>query len=286
MPEARFQYLARLAVLAGLIVWGPSCQTGTPAAGPQTHSTGPGATTRSAPAPTADLAGVLQHAVTSGGWVVVDNLQERAGLLQAYLDRLATHGPTTTPGEYPTGEDRLAYWLNARTACSLKLGLLAGCPPRLTPAQLSGAFRLDGRTLHLEDIDAALAAEGGWRALCGAPGVTMDRAAPPRRPFVPGDVRAALQERVDAFVHDAERFEIDVDTRQVRLPAVFWGQRGRLIEQYARASGAKSPTLWSALQDGLGGLARQRLQDAVGYQVVEAPADGQTCFKKWYELLN
>ncbi|MCY2924605.1 MAG: hypothetical protein NT031_04070, partial [Planctomycetota bacterium] len=179
-----------------------------------------------------------------------------------------------------------AYWLNARAACSLKLGLLAGCGPQLTPPQLAIALTVDARALRLADIDAALAAEGGWLALAGAPGATMDRAPLPTRPFAPGSLESALQENLETFLGDKDRLVIDVEARQVRLPPIVWGLRDRLIERYAKAYRTASPTLWSALQDVVTGPARRRLQDAVGYQLMQAPADGGTCFKKWYELLD
>ena len=282
MSDPRCDWFFRLAALCVLGVGGFACQP-SPVASPA--EAGPPAT-RPVPADAAALADVLQHAVTPGGWVVVDDLEERAERLKAYLTFLETHGPTATPAEYPTAPDRLAYWLNAHAAWSLELGLRAGCPERLTPAQVSQAFRLDGRMQRLSDIDAALAGEWGWRAPAGAPGVTMDRAAPPRRPFTPSEVEKALQERLDAFIYDDERFEIDVASRQIRVPPVLWGRRQEIIERYAKAYRVASPSFWSALQDAVGGQARRRLQDAVGYQVVEAPPDHQTCFKKWYELLD
>jgi hypothetical protein len=240
----------------------------------------------SQPARASGLADVLAHAVTAGGWVVVDNLEEHAASLDGYLAYLAAHGPTATPAEFPNRADRLAYWLNARAACSLKLGLLAGCGPRMTPTQLARAWPVDGRPLRLADIDAGLAAEGGWLALAGSPGVTMDRAPLPARPFSPTDVEAALQERLETFLSDNARVVIDVEARQLRLPPIVWGRRDQLIERYAKAYRAASPTFWSALQDVVNGPARRRLQDAVGYQLMQAPADGETCFRKWHELLD
>ena len=228
-----------------------------------------------------DLAAVLTDVVDKNGLIDPDLLEKRAGKLDAQLGLLAVTGPKTTPALFPTDGDKLAYWYNARAAWSLKLLLAAKCPRQLARRELQDRrFLLDGRRMTLAEIDAILGADADWRTVVSAPGVCLDRARLPTAPFEAQGVRARIAERFSEFLDDPKRFVIDVENRQVLVPPVLWQFRGRLIRDYETTYGAVGATLTTALLPHLSGSPLRRLQDAVGYPVVEAPSTGATAVKE------
>ena len=58
---------------------------------------------------------LLAEVVAADGKVDYDRLIERRARLEAVVAALAAASPDRTPAEFPTDEDRLAYWLNARS---------------------------------------------------------------------------------------------------------------------------------------------------------------------------
>jgi len=221
------------------------------------------------------LARVLEAAVTEDGLADANRLRGRQGDLDEQIHLLAVTGPTATPGLFPTAEARAAYWLNARAAWSLKLWLDANCPARIAPEALVGrSFPLDGGRRTLAGIDRALHDEMGWRAVVAAPGVGLDRAALPREPFCADGVGQVVRARIDAFVTDEARFAIDIERKQVRVPPVLWRFEREILREHRQRGGTDGKvTLRDFLLLHLGHAPRKRLQDALGYEMVEARYD-------------
>jgi hypothetical protein len=219
-----------------------------------------------------DLSAILGKVIDADDKVDPDLLKKRAGRLDARLKRLAAAGPTATPALFPSPEDRLAYWYNARTAWSLKLWVEANCPRELTARQFEDrSFPLDGRRMTIGDIDAALSADADWRVLVSAPDIRLCGARLPRAAFTPADIRAGVAERFNEFVDDEDRFVIDVEGRRILVPSVLWRFRERLTEEYRAKSGVQDAGFGTVLLPLVSGSAHRRLQDAVGYRAVEAP---------------
>lgn len=221
----------------------------------------------------ADLAVVLSEAIGADGWIIPSQLDLYAERLDAQLLRLKVTGPTATPDLLGGADDRLAYWYNARAAWSLKLVHLLACPQKVCPAELPRrSFPLDGRMMTLADIDEHLLAESDdWRVVVAAPGALLQRAAPPHRPFSADDVRARIDERIEAFIADEDRFVIDVDHRRIVVPPVIWRFRERIMDEYERRYGGRPVDLRQALLQHVHGAALRRLQNAVGYTPRPAP---------------
>ncbi|MFW6133387.1 MAG: hypothetical protein ACOC8F_05775 [Planctomycetota bacterium] len=200
--------------------------------------------------------------------------------LDAQLARFAVTGPRATPSLYPTAGSRLAYWCNARAAWALKLALEADLPEALPVDALERrAFLLDGRMMTLEDIDAALS-EHGWLAVVAAPGVRMQRASLPEKPFAPDDVRRRLAERLDVFLADERRVVADPVARRLAIPPVLWSRR-EALRAAARRSGNGDATLITALLRQTDARGHYRLQDMLGYTAVAAEPSDTLAVAHW-----
>ncbi len=229
----------------------------------------------------ADLAAVLSGAfdadrgVRRYGLIMPHAVARRSERLSAQLDRLARTGPTAAPERFADPAERLAYWYNARAAAALRLLEQAGFPKDLDGNDFyRRAVRIDGRELTLADIDAILLAEGGWRTVVAAPGVLLQRARLPERPFTAADVRERIAGRLSEFIDDDKRFVIDLPAREIQAPPVLWRFAEEIVrshEERYRTSGATLPT---ALLPFVAGSGQRRLQDAIGYACVPAETSG------------
>lgn len=217
------------------------------------------------------LAQVLAAAVKKNGLVDPDGLRHTAAALDAQLKLLAVTGPTATPGLFATQEDALAYWYNARAAWSMKLLLLEGCPRQLEPSRhQQRRFPLDGRAMSLAGIDEVLRRDGDFRTVVSAPGATIERARLPEKPFEPQAIRQRIAERFAELIDDDIRFVIDIRGQRIWVPAVLWQFREPLIRAHNARYATEGATLTTALLAYLSGSPHRRLQDAIGYRLVEA----------------
>lgn len=220
-----------------------------------------------------DLAAVLREVVTEDGRVNPDALGRVVGRLDAQLRRMAVAGPTATPGLYPTYGSRWAYWYNARTAWSLKLAAVAGCPREGCPADMGRQpFPLDGRRMSLAEIDRILLREargrGDFRLAACAPGVRLSFAPMPKRPWSGEDFDDRLAEAFNRLVLDERRFVVDVEKKQVRVPPMLWACRELVGKLYESEYGTTEATLITAIGAYVGPAARRRLEGALGYEAV------------------
>jgi len=206
----------------------------------------------------------------------VDKYKDVAGALETQRKRLAVAGPDATPSLYPTDEDCLAYWYNARTAWSIALAMRLHEEKKQDAATLKAfLFPLNGRQMTLVDIDKALFALGGYQAVVAAPCANLQRAALPEVPFAARTIRQTIHQRFDGFVDDWRRFIINVETQQIRFPSVMWQYRKNILAKYDKRYGAPQATLATALLSLVKGSAARRLQDAVGYVCVENTTPGR-----------
>ena len=234
-----------------------------------------------------DLAAVLQSAfvtkrsVRQHRFIDPDAAVELASRLDTQLKRLAVTGPGATPQLFPTAEARLAYWYNARAAWALKLAMLKEFPRKLARGEFyTRRFPLDGRQATLQEIDAILAADSDWRTLAAAPCVTLQRARLPAEPFGEKDIREQIARRLGDFIDDDERFVISVARKEIRVPPVIWRFEQILRESHEAACGTCDSTLTTALLPYVAGPPHRRLQDAIGYRCVPAPAAYEVALEK------
>jgi hypothetical protein len=217
-----------------------------------------------------DLAVVLDAVVEKDGLVNPDVLEGAEVALDAQLQRLAVTGPTATPELFPDEEHALAYWYNARAAWSMKLLLVEHCPRQVRRERFLGTtFPLDGREMSLARIDEVLAGDRDFRTAAAAPGATRQYARLPTKPFEADGIRRRIADRFIEFVDDELRFVIDIRKKRILVPTALWQFRDRLIRHHHETYGVEAATLATALLPYVTGSAHRRLQDAVGYRIVE-----------------
>jgi Protein of unknown function, DUF547/Radical SAM superfamily len=101
---------------------------------------------------------LLSAVVTEGGRVDYEVVAERRDLLARFVARLAASSPDTDPARFPTGEDALAYWINAYNAFVL-LAVIDEYPIRSVWKTRDGQFFqrrqhvAGGRAVSLDDIE-------------------------------------------------------------------------------------------------------------------------------------
>ncbi len=218
-----------------------------------------------------DLAFMLDKGVTTDGLLIPKVIEKNMVRLDQQLKLMKVTGPSITPELFTSEDAKLAYWYNARAAWAMKLAVLCDCPEDVDIKEYTDrAFILDGRRMVLEEIDEILVGYDDWQILVAAPGVTLGRAHMPDEPFAAYDVRRRIGKRFNAFVDDRKRFVIDIAGKKLRVPAVLWGFRKDLINQYESSYGTEGATFITALLPHTSGSAQRRLQDAVGYRSVPA----------------
>lgn len=224
-----------------------------------------------------DLAAVLARAVGKDGLAEGEALDALAARLDAQVKLLAVAGPTATPDLLGGGEARIAYWLNAHTAWSMKLLLIERCPRQVRQAAFhSRPFPLDGRTMTLGGIVAALSKDADFRTAATCPGVTLLDARLPREPFAPETLRKRIADRFAEMIDDPLRFVVNIRRKRVEVPPALWAMRGRAIREHNARYGTRDSTLLTALLPYVTGSPHRRLQDAIGYECVPARSPALT----------
>lgn len=215
------------------------------------------------------LAKVLAACVTGDGQLNPTALKEQADALELQLKILAVAGPRSTPELFGDDQKRLAYWLNARAAWTMKLIILCNCPREMDDPRAfrDRRFYLDGRYMTLCEIDQILAADSDWRTVVVAPGVTYDRAALPLEPFAAAGLRDAIARRFVDHVDDPRRFVIDIAAQTIYVSPVLWELRQHIRDLYASTYGTRNVAFQTALLPYVQGSAARRVQDAIGYRV-------------------
>jgi hypothetical protein len=235
----------------------------------------------------ADLAAVLdkvfvaRRSARRHGLIDADAAAGLAEHLDRQLKRLAVTGPSATPGLLPTDEARLAYWYNARAAWAIKLAMVAKFPRALKAEEFyTRPFPLDGRLMTLKDIDTVLASDRDWRTLISAPCVTLQRARLPDEPLGPGNIRQQIARGLADLIDDDKRFIISAPRKEMLIPPVLWSLEEKLRKSHDATWNTQGSTLTTALLPYISGSAHRRLQDAIGYRCVPAPAACELALEK------
>ncbi len=225
---------------------------------------------------TPNLSAVFAEAVDERGRLVPAGLARVRERLDEQLLKMSHCGPITASESYPTEASRRAYLYNARAAWSMKLADMAGCSQRVSPTARKRTFDLDGQIMSLEKIDSILLDEamrsGDFRLAACAPGAWVDYAPLPQKPFSAEGFDDRLAAEINRLVLDYQRFVVDVECRQVRVPPMLWDCRDMVIAEYHRRYGPCDVSLATALRSHLDSLAQRRLDDALGYAAVRQEA--------------
>jgi len=196
----------------------------------------------------------------------VNDLEEK---LDLQLSLMAVCGPSVNPDLFPDELSKLVYWLNARTAWTIKFTAMideAWFKAPDSPSPRPGKFTLDGRKMALEDIDARISETGDYMHVIIAPGLRPLRAPIPREVFDVKKLDRQVREIFNSFIDDPDRFVIDVESKEILVPPVIWQHRNMLKQKYReKFEGTEDISLVTALLPMTSGSAHRRLQNALGY---------------------
>lgn len=189
---------------------------------------GPAAVARLEAFPYRDFEALLRERVDDQGRVDYGALRAHREPLDRFLAAVAEAGPTRRPDLFPRREDRLAYYLNAYNALTLR-NVIEEWPFReindLRKLRffVTTRYVVDGRETSLKSLEDDVV-RGRFHdprvhaALnCGARGCPRL----PREAFWPDRLDAQLDREMRAFVSEPRSVRVDPDGRRVWLSQIF-----------------------------------------------------------------
>lgn len=181
------------------------------------------------------LDAVLASSVGPDGRVDYTSLAESPGQLRAIAATLAVWGPRTTPEDFASDDETLAYYINAYNVLTL-LGVVSKWPiatvhdvhGRLNPKDGFGfffglSFLLDGARLNLYKLENSVMrphfGDARFHAAinCASAACPSLRAEAYRGPRLNAQLAAAAEE----FASRAPHAEIDAEARTIRLSMIY-----------------------------------------------------------------
>lgn len=171
---------------------------------------------------------VLRTHVDERGYVDYATLQANSTTLDAYIDSLGRVSPKSHPERFATEADRLAFWINAYNALTIR-GVLDAYPVGLVKdiKILSGFFNrtwynVGGRSYTLNDIEHGVLREAFLDPRIHA-AINCASASCPRlesRAFLPEEIDARLEAAMRTFLNEERNVSVDVDAGKVRLSKI------------------------------------------------------------------
>ena len=218
-----------------------------------------------------DLKIILKKTVDSDSDIDIFEITRKRENLIDQLIILKSVGPKSTPKLFKDNSQKIAYWLNVRTAWSIYFAFLESekTKKNRTTEFCDAQIKIDCQKLSLNKIDDKLEKLGGIFAVLAAPGVRSDRAAIPQKIISPENLSAKLKDRFCKFINDPDKIVINVKNRTVEFPPVIWRYRKFIIQQYEKNYKTSEVDLTTALAPFVCGSATHKLQNAVGYRCVE-----------------
>ena len=196
-----------------------------------------------------DWTALLQRFVNAEGRVDYVGLDAAAGSpLEPYIRRLAVWGPRSRPGDFPSDDHRLAYYLNAYNAQTFRGVLLLGdpCDAGVSPRQ-SGAgagvwrglvpgldffgrykFWIDRRRINLKRLEDAdvRAGFGDPRIHAALNCASLGCPRLPRVAFEPYALQRQLDAAMSEFATAPRHARLDEERQVVVLSEIFrWFER-------------------------------------------------------------
>ncbi len=203
------------------------------------------------------------------------------GPLERFLSLVSRVGPSSTPGQFPTRESRLAYAMNCYNATILRSMLefaKDGKAPSEVPRRLERLhrYRIDGRHAFPADLRrrAEALADGDWRVRFGM--CDGRRTGPPlsRRVFLGDLLDAQLNQVCRSALSSSQMVRIEHGERKRLL--VWRGLyeiKTRLVRDYEARLGARQADLLNVLLEWSDRPRREALNGAVGYEIARLAVD-------------
>ncbi len=168
---------------------------------------------------------VLRQYVDSQGRVNYAALKKDSQALESYLDQLAV----TSPDNLPTRQDKLAFWINAYNALTIK-GVIDHYPTpsvrRIKP--LGGFFRriiyqVGGHSYTLNDIEHGIIRAKFYEPRIHFALVCASKGCPQleNRAFLPDTLEEQLENATRNFINNPEKVRLEHPDRVLYLSKIF-----------------------------------------------------------------
>jgi hypothetical protein len=186
---------------------------------------------------------VLKKSVTDAGRVDYGALKSDPAELNRFTDEIAASSPISSPQDFPTRQDQMAYWINAYNALVIK-GVVENWPVEsvLKIGTLPHSFfwhktfLVGGKATTLDNIE-----KGELRKTFGDPRihfalVCASNSCPQlqREVFVPEKLDQQLDAAASAFINSPRGMQVEAAANRVTLSKIFDWYSGD-FEAYVRA---------------------------------------------------
>ena len=199
-----------------------------------------------------DWNAVLSRFVNERGRIDYEALARDRERLDRYLAQIAEIGPRSTPEQFPTQADELAYYVNAYNALVFQ-GVLDGHMDAdtvwggLVPGYgffVGRKFRLDGQSINLRKLENKIvrAKFGDARVHAALNCASVGCPRLPTTAFEPGRLERELNAAMAEFVSNEQNVRADDGNRTVFLSKIFdWYREDFLADE--REAGNAKPNL-------------------------------------------
>jgi len=219
---------------------------------------------------------------------VVDDKVDYAKLLEdrrpldRFLALVSRVGPQSTPDQFPTRNDRLAYAINCHNAAIVRSVLAlarGGTLPAYLPSDLETRFRfrIDGRLQTAADLRREVESLAGddWRVRFALTDGTMSGPPLARNAFLGDLLDAQLNQVTQSALQAPGVVRIDHGEQGMFLWRGLYEIKDRLIREYETETQARDASFLNVLCQWADRHRRELLNTAVGYEVALMPADNR-----------
>jgi hypothetical protein len=203
---------------------------------------------------------VLSGYVDQKGLVNYRQLVANPTGLEEFYSQIATYSPDSHPQLFPTGNDRLAYWINGYNATVLK-GVVHSYPidsvemvkppallfflPDTSGFFLFQRFTYGGRETNLYNLENAVIRERFQDPRIHFALNCASRSCPelPRLPFYPETLDQQLEAETIKFINDRRNVRYDEEQHTLYLSSIFAWYREDFTSWLNKHHPGKKPTL-------------------------------------------
>lgn len=169
---------------------------------------------------------VLERFVDHQGRVDFDAVRTEPGDLDAYLGCVADYGPLSSPRDFETRAERLAYYLNAYNALAMRKVIDFGIPDRITGLRKIRFFGLSrvgisGERMSLYTLENEhIRSEGDPRIHFALNCMAVSCPRLPREPFSAATLDQDLDRLAREFFAERRNLRVDHEEQTVRVTEI------------------------------------------------------------------
>jgi hypothetical protein len=171
--------------------------------------------------------------------------------LDEFINVLGTISPDSHPDQFPSRNEKLAYWINAYNASILKL-ILDNYPVKsIKSINLIGVTvwwkktRLGGEKISFKALEDKIIRDRFRDPRIHFAINCASKSCPPllNEAFLPGSLENQLNERTHTFINDSSNFYIDKKNRMIYMSSIFDWYKNDFLEWLKKDKEFSNPTL-------------------------------------------